>query len=101
MMTELNAGRLALLQAATRRFPEHAQAIEQLAERDETFRDICQELADAETALESVRRGPTELREAREDEWQALIERLAAQITEALQNENVIPIRRRSSPRPR
>lgn len=100
MTSETETRRNTILQAVAQRFPDHALAIEQLAARDETFRDICEELADATRALESVRHGPVEMRKAREDEWQALIERLAAQVAKALQNEKVIPIGRRPHPRP-
>lgn len=100
MATEIDAGGTVLLQAVMRRFPEHARAIEHLAEHDETFRDICEELVEAEKALESAQSGPEQLRKARGEEWQGLIERLTAQIAEALRNENVIPIGRKAPPRP-
>ena len=39
------------LAAAIRWFPSQKQAIEERAARDETFRSICEDLADAEFAL--------------------------------------------------
>jgi len=98
MSTELDASRGAVLQAVMRRFPAHAQAIELLTKRDERFREICEELAAAERALECTRNAPEPLRREREEEWQGLIERLTAQLAEALLNKNVIPIGRRARP---
>ena len=89
------------MEVVARRFPQHAAAIRQLAARDEVFRDICEELVDAERALASVPHGPLALRKAREDEWQALIERLGAEVSRALRSGNVIPVDRCRHPRAR
>ena len=78
------AGRERGLQAAVRRFPQAELAIRRLMGRDETFRDICEELADAEQALASAPRSPPDLARARRLEWQELVDRLAAEVAAAL-----------------
>jgi len=53
-------------------------------DRSESFRDICEELADAELALSKVDQAPPALREARRAEWQELIDRLVAEVGAAV-----------------
>ncbi|WP_442580555.1 hypothetical protein ACSBOB_00685 [Mesorhizobium sp. ASY16-5R] len=71
--------------AAARRFPDAEFAIRKLMTDSETFRDICEELAEAEWALTSVAETPAALRDARKIEWQELIDRLAAELATVLQ----------------
>jgi hypothetical protein len=70
--------------AAVRRFPRFELAIHQLIDRDEGFRDLCEELADAEFALASVDKAPPALREARRAEWQELVDRLVGEVEVAM-----------------
>ncbi|MEQ1954481.1 hypothetical protein [Mesorhizobium sp. CN2-181] len=70
--------------AATRRFPQAEFAIRKLMSHSEVFRDICEELAEAELALARVPEVPAALREARKTEWQELVDRLAAELAAAL-----------------
>ena len=88
-------------QAARRRFPDKALLIEDLMGRDEDFRDLCDELADAEMALLAIDAVPADVRAARAAEWQGWIARLTDEIDQALRAVNVIPLtrRRRSVPR--
>lgn len=75
--------------AASRRFPRSEFAIRKLMSHNEAFRDMCDELAEAELALENVSGIPLYLREARRAEWQELIDRLVAEIGEALHESQV------------
>nr|WP_112809934.1 hypothetical protein [Ensifer sp.] len=72
------------LEAASRRFPLLSLKIRSRALKDETFRGICADLADAETALASVDRLPPHLREERRAEFEDMIESLALEIKQCL-----------------
>jgi hypothetical protein len=71
--------------AAARRFPQAEFAIRKLMSQSEVFRDICEELAEAELALARVPETPAALHEARRTEWQELVDRLVAELGTALQ----------------
>jgi hypothetical protein len=77
-------GKERALAAALRRFPQAEFAIRRLMSRDETFCDICVELADAELALSKVPDTPPELAAARHLEWGELVDRLAAELATSL-----------------
>jgi len=72
------------ISAAVRRFPQFELAIRRLMDRSESFRDMCEELADAELALSKVEELPSALREARRAEWQELVDRLTEEIRAVL-----------------
>lgn len=74
------------LHAAQLRFPYAELAIHRLMRSSEAFRDMCEELADAEAALADAMSKPAPLREARRLEWQELIDRLVAEIATALRD---------------
>lgn len=76
--------------AASRRFPHFELAIRRLMDRSEAFRDMCEELAEAEVALSKVETVPLMLREARRAEWQELVDRLVGEVGAALQNKDVV-----------
>jgi hypothetical protein len=50
----------------------------------ETFREICDELAEAELAMSKVPRTPPELCKARTLEWQEVVDRLVTEASVAL-----------------
>ncbi len=79
------ADRQKAVSAAVRRFPRYELAVRQLMDRDESFRDMCEELAEAELALSRVDRVPVPLRESRRAEWHQLVERLVGEVEAALQ----------------
>ena len=83
-MTSQPASKQEAFAAATRRFPHFALPIRRLIETDESFRDICEELADAELALAAVPNAPAALRAARLAEWQELIDRLVVELETAI-----------------
>ena len=91
------AGEIAVLQ----RFPAERRAIEDLAAQSEDFCDMCEELADAEMALQAAQTLPAGLRAERTAEWTASIDRISAEIARALRNANVISISRFDHPRRR
>jgi hypothetical protein len=70
--------------AAVRRYPQFELAIRRLIEIDESFRDICEELGDAELALAHVGNLPVAVREARRAEWQELVDRLVGEVGAAI-----------------
>jgi hypothetical protein len=74
-------------------------AIRRLIEMDESFRDICEELADAELALAQVDNLPIAVREARRAEWQELVDRLAGELHAAILDQDAVA-RSRVIPRP-
>jgi uncharacterized protein YhaN len=74
--------------AAVRRFPQLEMTIARLMKNNEAFRDICEELAEAELALSLVDRVRPELREARRAEWQELVDQSVGELQAALQEAN-------------
>jgi hypothetical protein len=85
--------------AVLRRFPTQGRQIEELTASSEDFRDMCDELAEAELALLASEDLPPDLRSERKAEWTALIDRLNAEIASALTNFNVIYLERMKHPR--
>ncbi len=73
--------------AATGRFPNFELSIKRLLETDENFRDICEELAEAEYALSRVETMPDALRVARRAEWQELIDRLIDEVEAVIRSD--------------
>ena len=78
-------------------FPQFELAIHRLMDRDEAFRDMFEELAEAELALSRVDEVPPALREARRAEWQELVDRLADEVGAALEGRSA-SAKSRSSP---
>jgi hypothetical protein len=70
--------------AALKRFPQSELAIHRLMNSSETFREICDELAEAELAMSKVPRTPPELCKARTLEWQEVVDRLVTEASVAL-----------------
>jgi len=75
------------LAAAIRRFPSQKQMIEERAARDESFRPICEDLADAEVALRKWENSASPKRDQRCSEYRELIDSLAKEIAAALSRE--------------
>lgn len=74
----------AALSAVVRRFPELELTIRRMMEADQTFRDMCEELVEAEAALSRVEQLAEPLRTARKAEWQDLVGRLTREVEVAL-----------------
>jgi hypothetical protein len=79
-------GKRSAVLAAVRRYPQFELAIHRLVDADEVFRDICEELAEAELALLQVDGLPPALRETRRAEWQELVDRLAGELRAAVES---------------
>jgi hypothetical protein len=82
------------LQAVVRRFPNKARIIEEMSARAGPFRDMCEELAEAEKALQAMDLAPSAVRDARRDEWRSAIETLTQEIEQALRESNVVRLGR-------
>jgi hypothetical protein len=78
--------------AALRRFPAERRTIEELIVRDGDFCDMCEALAEAESALLATEGLPLNVRETRTAEWTASIDRLVGEIARAISESNVIRI---------
>ncbi|TPE47690.1 hypothetical protein [Amaricoccus solimangrovi] len=78
------------LASALRRFPEKADRVLRLAERDEAFRDMCEELAAAEAALETLTGDGSATGAARREECEGWIVRLLGEMSDAVREEEVI-----------
>ncbi|TIO04218.1 MAG: hypothetical protein E5X89_31430 [Mesorhizobium sp.] len=74
------ADRQRAVSAAVRRFPQFELAIHRLMNRSEGFRDMCEELAEAELALSRIDNVPLASRESRRAEWQELVDRLVGEV---------------------
>lgn len=72
------------LEAAIRKFPGQVEAVRRLAQSDDAFCDMCEELAAAETALAGLRNARTSPDRERREECEGWIVRLVAEMTEAL-----------------
>lgn len=84
-----NAGtnRQKAVAAAVRRFPHFELPVRRLIETDENFREICEELAEAELALSATASVAAPLREVRRAEWQGLVDRLALEVEGAIRSD--------------
>ena len=76
--------------AAVRKFPSHAKLIEELTIRSESFRELCEDLAEAERALAASEQLSETLRSARRAECQGWVDGLTKEIEEALRETKVI-----------
>jgi hypothetical protein len=88
------ANRRKAVSAAVRWFPQCEFAIHELMDRSESFRDICEELREAELALSTVDDAPAALRETRRAEWQNLVKRLVGEVEAELRERSVLARRR-------
>jgi hypothetical protein len=72
------------LLAAVQRFPDRQRALEALAARDEGFRSLCSDFADARAALQRWAESASAVRERRCAEYAELVESLATEIASSL-----------------
>ena len=70
--------------AAVRRFPARQAAIEALAARDEEFRSLCADFAEAEVSLRRWEKAPSPVQEKLCSEYRQLVQDLADEIEVAL-----------------
>ncbi|NTS32939.1 hypothetical protein SAMN05428967_3755 [Phyllobacterium sp. YR620] len=81
--------------AAKRRFPFRGQAIEERAARDDEFRELCADFADAEVELCRWEQSTEPKRNERYAEYLQLVDDLASEIGAALDRAAIIPFHRR------
>ena len=79
-------------QAATRRFPSEAKLIEEVMARSESFRELCDDLAEAERALAATDQLPEALLRDRRAECQEWVDSLENEIEWVLLRAKVVPI---------
>lgn len=80
--------------AAKRHFPNRAQAIEDLAARDEEFRSLCRDFADAGAELIKWENSADPKHDQRYAEYLALVGELANEIGAAIDAAVIIPFHR-------
>lgn len=68
------------IQAAIARFPDRGHGIEELAGRDDEFRSLCEDLADAGDALVRWQRSSSPVRDERCAEYRELVGDLAVEL---------------------
>jgi hypothetical protein len=73
------------------RFPKRCRAIDELAERNESLRDLCLDFETAEALMRKWQAATTPEREARYAEYFVLVDELAREIEAALDVAAVIP----------
>ncbi|MCX5517440.1 hypothetical protein OSH10_03235 [Kaistia defluvii] len=84
------------IEAAIRHFPAQATDIEALARESERFRDLCEELVEAEAALSAVDELEMALRAERRLEWLAFVRWALKEIDRDLRQTRVVSINRTS-----
>ena len=77
--------------AAQSSFPKRGRSIERLAARDDDFRDLCTDLADAQTELQRWESSTGPLRKERCAEYAEMVTYLLSEIETALDKADVIP----------
>jgi hypothetical protein len=80
------------VRAAAGRFPTRQRAIEALAARNDDFRSLCADLAEAQVALRRWEQSSSLVREQRCSEYASLVESLASEIEDALEAASIIPL---------
>lgn len=80
--------------AAQRHFPNRTKAIEDLAARDEEFRSLCDDFADAEAELKKWEKSADPKHEQRYAEYLVLVDDLANEIGAAIDAAVIIPFNR-------
>lgn len=75
-------------------FPSRASLIDELAARDESFRDLCYDFATAEELRLSWETASASERNERHAEFVVLVDSLRIEIEQALDNATVVPFRR-------
>ncbi|PZM14413.1 hypothetical protein [Rhizobium tubonense] len=73
------------------RFPEHAKAIDELASRSESFRDLCFDFESAETIMRKWKASDAPDAQKRYNELSLLADELAQEIVVLLDGASVIP----------
>jgi hypothetical protein len=86
------------VQAAIRHFPDRAESLVRLARISEPVREMCQELAAVEEAMSALEASTTPEAHERRAECEGWIIRLTSEISDALDEANVLPLLPRKRP---
>lgn len=78
--------------SAIRRFPDRTERVVRMAERDEGFRDMCEELVAAEEALSRHGAIATSAGAARRAECEGWITRLVEEMAARLDSAEIVPL---------
>ena len=81
------------LAAVLSRYPERSLRIRHLYVSDETFRELCSDLADTERAIKSVEDLPDPIRSERRAEFAEMANYLAGEIERAISRQRFVPFR--------
>ncbi|RCW78152.1 hypothetical protein C7476_12920 [Phyllobacterium bourgognense] len=82
------------LAAVLRRYPESSLRIQHLYVSDETFRELCSDLAAAERAIKTVENLPDPIRSERRAEFAEMANYLASEIEGAISRQSAVSFRR-------
>ena len=81
------------LAAVLRRYPASSLRIQHLYVSDETFRELCSDLAAAERAIKTVENLPDPIRSERRAEFAEMANYLADEIERAISRQWAVPFR--------
>lgn len=98
---ESNSTHLSVLETAETHFPDQKRLVQRLFYVNEAFRSMCEDLVAAVEALAHVEGLPDNLREARRQEYAALVDALLKEMGEALAQSKIVMLRRPPDTRPR
>jgi hypothetical protein len=79
------------LTAVLRRYPERSLRIQHLYVSDETFRELCSDLAAAERAIKAAEDLPDPIRSERRAEFAEMTNYLVSEIERAISKQRVVP----------
>jgi len=96
-----NSTPLSVLERAEAHFPGQAQLVQRLFYGSDAFHSMCEDLAIAVETLTHIERLPETVREARRQEYAALVEALLKEMGEALAQSKIVMLRRPSDTRPK
>lgn len=82
---DLGGAHCRAFEAAAKRFPHAEFTILRLIRSRDSFRELCEELADAEIALSKVPECVAAHREARQREWEEIVDELLLEISNTLE----------------
>ncbi|SCW65961.1 hypothetical protein SAMN02927900_03522 [Rhizobium mongolense subsp. loessense] len=99
--SESNSTHLSALETAEAHFPDQKRLVQRLFYLNEAFQSMCEDLTAAAEALAHVERLPDSLREARREEYAALVDALLNEMGEALAQSKIVMFRRPPDTRPR
>ncbi|AJD42503.1 hypothetical protein C9413_07450 [Rhizobium sp. SEMIA 4085] len=89
-----NSTYVSILEMAEAHFSDQKRLVQRLFYVNEAFHSMCEDLAAAADALAHVEHLPDTLREARRQEYSALVDALLKEMGEALAQSKIVMLRR-------